>query len=386
MRFVSYIQNALSAYMNQSTQSDILNLVQDESFRNWVLTPTPETDLFWTTYILHNPQQTPAVTQAREIILALQIQNPSISDAEVHFHIDETLKQVRQKAVVEHDTSDEYPLNATYQRFWLRLTAAFVIILAAGLLYYYFVSSRSGLPSTAQTESVAARQVVKENHSSSPLQVMLPDGSQVTLQKNSLLRYPSTFSETRREVYLSGEAFFSVIRNPNKPFLVYAKELTTRVLGTSFRVSAYESEKQITVEVKSGKVSVYASEDTASRQAAPKPAFQEVILTPNQKVVYSREEVRIEKKLVENPVLTIPKQEAAQLVFEDAPAPKVFDALEKAYSIEIVYDREVMSHCPLTATLSDEPLFDKLAVLCKAIEARYELTDGKIVIHSKGCN
>ena len=372
--------------MNHHTQTDIMNLVQDESFRNWVLAPTPETDLLWTTYILHNPQQTTAINQAREIVLALQIQNPSISDAEIHFHIDATLKQIRQKATMEQDTSDDYSLNSTYRRLWLRLTAAFVVILSAGLLYYYYVSSKAGFSSIVQTDSAVAQQVVKENHSSSPLQVILPDGSEVTLQKNSQLRYPSTFSATRREVHLTGEAFFSVIRNPNKPFLVYAKELTTRVLGTSFRVSAYESEKQITVEVKSGKVSVYASEDTTTRQASSIPAFQEVILTPNQKVVYSREEVRIEKKLVDTPVLTIPAQEAAQLVFEDAPSSKVFEALEKAYSIEIVYDKELMRHCPLTATLSDEPLFDKLAVLCKAIEAHYELADGKIVIHSKGCD
>jgi hypothetical protein len=64
---------------------------------------------------------------------------------------------------------------------------------------------------------------------------------------------------------------------------------------------------------------------------------------------------------------------------------EVFKTLEKAYGINIVYDAEVMKNCYLTASLDDEPLFEKLNLICKTIDAKYEQVDAQIVIYSNGC-
>ncbi len=95
-----------------------------------------------------------------------------------------------------------------------------------------------------------------ENTSGSVQKVALADGSVVSLEPGSTLRYPEHFG-TQREVYLTGEAFFNVFRDEKHPFLVYAEDVVTRVLGTSFRVKAYGQGKEVRVAVTSGKVSVF---------------------------------------------------------------------------------------------------------------------------------
>jgi len=63
----------------------------------------------------------------------------------------------------------------------------------------------------------------------------------------------------------------------------------------------------------------------------------------------------------------------------------VFNALTNAYGIEIIYDADVMKNCYLTASLDDEPLFEKLNMICRTLDAQYEQMDGKLIISSKGC-
>ena len=86
----------------------------------------------------------------------------------------------------------------------------------------------------------------------------LHDGSTVILEPGGEVRYNEKFLNTR-EVYLSGDAFFEVTKDASRPFLVYANEITTKVLGTSFRIKAKQGEKEIVVAVKTGKVSVMAN-------------------------------------------------------------------------------------------------------------------------------
>jgi transmembrane sensor len=187
-----------------------------------------------------------------------------------------------------------------------------------------------------------------------------------------------------REIFLSGEAFFEVTKNPKKPFLVFANGLVTKVLGTSFSVRAYDKDKEVTVEVKSGKVSVFAQSDANSKEKATNRELAGVVLTPNQKIVYAREEVRMAKLLVEAPIIIAPEKVKTVFEFEDTPVSEILRSLEKAYSIDIVFE-ELLSNCPLTASLTDLQLFDKLNIICKGVEARYEILDGQIVIYSKGC-
>jgi transmembrane sensor len=112
-------------------------------------------------------------------------------------------------------------------------------------------------------------------------EVFLPDGSLICLFPGSRVAFSACFKSKKREVYLDGEAFFEVSHDAHRPFLVYTNALTTRVLGTSFFIKAYKKQKEIVVSVQTGQVSVYENID---HDSGSKPR-QEVILSPNQKVV-----------------------------------------------------------------------------------------------------
>jgi len=181
-------------------------------------------------------------------------------------------------------------------------------------------------------------------------------------------------------VFLSGEAFFEVTKNANQPFLVYANEVTTKVLGTSFLVKAYKHEKEILVAVTTGRVSVVTnpSDDQKQRQ-------QEIIITPNQQVVYNRNEKLTTKMLVDEP-LVVEQQPPIKAIYKNVPVVEIFQALEKSYGIDIQYDANVLSECTLTySDIGEEGLYEQIEIICNALGARYKRNEFSIVIDAAGC-
>ena len=115
-----------------------------------------------------------------------------------------------------------------------------------------------------------------------------------------------------------------------------------------------------------------------------------VILTPNQMAVFDREPERLTKSLVEDPAIIRPPNEkngdSNSFIFNDTPVEKVFKVLEKSYGVTIIYDRDVLNNCTVTAPLGSETLYEKLDLVCKVIRATYEVVDAQIIVSSKGCN
>ena len=87
-------------------------------------------------------------------------------------------------------------------------------------------------------------------------QLTLSDGTRIWLNAESSLKYPDTFEgKAQREVYLEGEAYFEVSKNPQHPFLVKTTAIETQVLGTSFNIKAY-SKKDVQVTLLEGSIKV----------------------------------------------------------------------------------------------------------------------------------
>lgn len=277
------------------------------------------------------------------------------------------------------------PQPARPGRNWIRRAAIIGLPLLAAIGLYFnrhAVSSLVTAPKTASTP-IQQNETVYRNLGTSPMQLSLADGSSVVLQSSSELTLNSEFGRTTREVHLKGEAFFNVFRDETKPFVVYTDEVITRVLGTSFNVRAYEDGGDITVAVRSGKVSVYANKHKTSRQVMHSP---EVILSPNQQVVYHRQGEVISKQLVAQPEIILPNSDLFKMQFENAEVTAILDVLQRNYGVEIRFDRHVLGNCKLTTTMSDEGLYERIAVICKAIGAAYSIDeDAVITIKSDGC-
>ncbi len=261
---------------------------------------------------------------------------------------------------------------------WLSGLAASLLIILTFSLYY-----SSNEVSIIKTETPVALNVESSsltNTGSVAKVVSLADGTVIRLEPNSSLRVSNIMDNLKREVYLEGEAFFEVAHDSLRPFYVYTGTITTKVLGTSFTIGARE--ELIFVAVKTGKVSVT---QTTQKSTSPRHTLtEEIILTPNQKAVYNGKQITM--AIVDKPQRILEEIAEPLMEFDEQPVVTILAALEDAYGIDIVYDTELIKSCILTTTLSDEDLYDRLNIICKAIKGTYEVEGSQIKIVSNGCN
>ena len=257
----------------------------------------------------------------------------------------------------------------------LRWAAAALLTLGAGTLGWWL--PRHQVASTAQ----AAQWVQRTNTGAQPTALRLADGSQVNLYPHSSLRYLAGLAGQRREVYLVGQACFTVTKDPTHPFLVYTDKLVTTVLGTSFMVTAYAHQEN-RVAVREGRVAVQPRLHADLTATPTHPAAAGLLLLPNQQVTSSATTRKLAKKLVAAPALLTKEP----LDFHNRPVAEVLAALEHAYGVRIVYDPAMLRDCTVTISFGDESLFEQLDTLCTALDASYKLTDTtSILFESRGC-
>jgi len=258
--------------------------------------------------------------------------------------------------------------------------ACIVIMLAAG----FFYSKKTVLTASVLNSEDAAMAIVV-NRGLSIMPVLLEDSSKVWISPGGVLRYPKHFLAKKREVFLIGEAFFQIAENANRPFFVNAGNITTKVLGTSFRIKAPQNGSEVEVSVKTGKVSVY--EKGKEEVAHSSKNGNGVILNPNHQVTFLTKSKLFVTRLVDEPV-ALPDENpvaADPFNFNDMPLSKVIIQLEQTYRIDLEVERKSLGDCPLTANLSQKGLYAQLDLLCAAIQGTYEVKGTTILISGKGC-
>jgi len=353
----------------------------DQKFLHWV--KNGKNDSFWQNFQLKYPEKKAEMENARVIILA----GVSLSYTEPSLKVKNVMWKNIQSQMTEKIAEIELG-KAILFRNW-RWAAAAVLLMGSIIGLQLKLNKGSNdkityenMVSSAKTSSFIER----VNNSEKTLLINLPDGSSVLLQKGGKLSYDvKLFGEEKREVYLSGEAFFEVSKNSFKPFFVYANELVAKVLGTSFTVKALANGKQVEVLVKTGRVSVFTQNDSFKNRKLNNHELEGVVLSPNQQIILEGTKLRLSHTLVQNPEMLAISAQKISFDFDDVPASKVFDSIEKAYGINFIYDKELLANCKLTAHLNDEPLNDKIRLICEVLQAHYEIIDTRVVITSKGC-
>jgi transmembrane sensor len=270
--------------------------------------------------------------------------------------------------------------------YFVSAAATFIVLMVAGLGLYFSSHKKSPARADAPAGSREARNlfVHEVNTGDKPREILLPDKSIVTLKPGSALRFSKNFEGDKREVHLSGEAFFRVQKEATRPFLVYSNEVVTKVLGTSFNIRAYASDKEVTVVVKTGKVSVYTNTDNRGSENL-KADQPEIILTPNYQVVYNRSKDRVSKQVVEVPEIILSQPTLFEMQYDGVPVSGIFEVLEENYGVDIDFDEAQLKNCMLTTSMSDEGFYERIEIICRAIGAEYVATDAGISIKSHGC-
>ena len=361
---------------------EIEDFLADQSFQLWILSKIDEQG--WEEWTLENQQRAKLVEDARLLLLAMKVPQNKISSSELIIALQSTWIKIEEREN-GNKTIKHYPVKYLRQ-YWIGIAATlFFAFLSAWFYNNQFDINHTVVTYNELIEDNNEGLVEQTNNSNKPQIITLSDGSSVLLQPNSKLSYPKIFTGNERKVYLSGEGFFEISKNPQKPFLVYANEIITKVVGTSFRVKAYSDQPNVEVLVRTGKVKVSSNELIGNQN-------QEIVLLPNEALRFLRKDLTFNKitNITEDKTLVSSVGNIEQLSFEftDIPVEQIFKTIEQAYLVEIDFPKDKLKDCHLTTSLSDQPLSEKLKIICKSIgnETSFEMNGNQIVITSQGCN
>lgn len=205
-------------------------------------------------------------------------------------------------------------------------------------------------------------------------QCTLADGTTILLNSGTKITYPSKFTDSTRVVTLDGEAYFSVVSDATKPFIVKTNNISVRVLGTKFNISAYPTNDRTIATLNSGKIQV----DIQLGKTDSK-----YILKPNQEIVFNKidNSILINMVTVENS-----SWKDGSLVFQDATFNDIVNTIERQYGVTIDYSKQAFLNTPYTIKfIHNESLEDVLNVLQDVVGGfEYKKENSKITIIKKG--
>lgn len=252
--------------------------------------------------------------------------------------------------------------------FLFKAAAIILIVVLAGAGGYYYYQTNM-----EQKEIVWQERTLPHGQTAT---LRFSDGSIIKLNGGSTLRYPQRFNNSLREVHLKGEAFFSIARDESKPFVVHAGNITTRVLGTSFNVKAYDNEQKVQVAVAEGKVGVSQNKltDTLTKENI------QVVLEKNQWVTYRDEKGSLEKK--EGDIWELMAWKDQVLVFNGKSFEEAARMMERWYGVNIVIKDEALKTVVLEGEHEDVSLEKVLDSIQFILGIEYTINGDRVTIRS----
>lgn len=260
----------------------------------------------------------------------------------------------------EEEISNSYFVN---NRIIAVLTKVAAILILPLLVYTIYLTSRTvktTRTATYQSEWQTVKTVVGMQ-----ADFLLPDGSHVWLNSGSVLKYPASFAPDKRQLELTGEAFFNVVKDSLHPFLVKAGKMNIEVKGTKFNVSSYPGETLTELVLQSGSVRLFSGnyEDNKTIKNI-KPGECALLDIGRNKLTVSK--VDVDKYIAWKDGL---------LIFKDDQMDEVVRKLDRWFNVEIILRNPELKEYVYTATYRDETLPQILELLKISAPIKYHITE-----------
>ncbi|UZR97323.1 FecR family protein [Chondrinema litorale] len=277
-------------------------------------------------------------------------------------NLHEMEQAAEQKEAKQYQLYQEKQKNS---KQFLSIAATVIMLMLVGLgTYNYFLSA----PKEVKNELAL---IEKSNPKGRKSTIKLPDGSTVHLNAESLIKIPEHFAANKREVYLEGEAFFEIERDENRPFLVHSADMVTRVLGTSFNVKAFPSDKIFEVVVATGKVGV-------SNLEANEPS---IVLVPNEQGSFNRNDIQFSKKEVDIKRFLCWKD--GILLFQDEKIGSIIPELERWFGVEITVKNKEIEEKKFTGEFENMSLEHVLKGMNFSLGFDYSFENDTVILFNK---
>ena len=334
-------------YLKYTTEDFVL----DKAFSVWALTADRINGPFWEKFILAHPEKSDQIENAKLIIKSLQPLEPEITEQQLH------------KILLNIKTRHKTKSLISYH--WDRYAAGIALfIVLGGLIWLSLQTTKARFPLEAGNEPSSKGKVILANGAtrefdteqttikqSSPGEltinndtitiqpekinlamnriiipygkrsdIILADGTHIWLNSGSQLSYPARFKTDSREVYLSGEAFFEVKSNPDKPFFVITRDIKIRVTGTSFNVTSYDEDNTTQTVLVKGRI-------TAGKN---KLFAKSMELFPGERLTYTKSNETLSRDKVD--VKLYDSWVNGYLIFDNVAITDIYRKLERYYN------------------------------------------------------
>ncbi len=204
-------------------------------------------------------------------------------------------------------------------------------------------------------------------------QMVLADSSIVYLNAGSEIRYSPEAKNNSREVFLKGEAWFSVTKNTKKPFVVHTPYYDVNVRGTHFNVKAYEDDAEVTTTLEEGTVEITSSEKFK--------LTEKILLQPGQQIVLNKDSRTLLVRKVDTRMFTSWKEN--KLIFINMDLKELIVLLERKYGVDIeVSDNSLLLGYHYDGTIKNETILEVLNLLEETLPIKYKI-EGQIILITK---
>ncbi|RAV30535.1 FecR family protein [Sinomicrobium soli] len=392
------------------------DFVRDEYFQKWVLDSDAMTRNFWEHWLLENPEKRKSVEEAQKWVQLMARNGKALSRTDFNSMWQYVIEHRKMMPPKEPEKSIFFLRS---RPFLLKVAVVITVFLGiAGGLYlagmFPAEDHASGIPAqqitlelqdgtlmpidvnnsgvittgtgkktvsqqknvlvydTGDSLSHKAESETVYNTLTVPygkkFELQLSDGTHVFLNSGSVLRYPVMFlRDSPRDVFLDGEAFFTVARDKKRPFTVVTDIMKTRVYGTRFNVNSYKNENNTSAVLVEGSIGIYR---TGNGQDEP------VLMVPGQRAVLQNDTISIAQVNLDK----YTGWTRGKLIFVDDRFEQISRELERHFNIRIDNRYTALNHKQFTGTFENESLEQILEIFREHTPFRYTLEDNTITI------
>ncbi len=337
---------------------NVEDFINDETFVRWVWDMHFDSPNGWDKYLEKFPDKREEMQLAIHLILNVK---PDVDDQELKSDskaIWSSLEhKVTSKKIQSHTKSGVHRFMTSP---WLQIAAT--LLLVTGLTYFFYLNTDLANEQT----SVAESKTVKFNPKGRKSTITLSDKTRVDLNAQSKIEYIDHFSPNKREVTLTGEAFFDVRRDENRPFIINVNGITVKVLGTSFNIKGYPGDNYIQIAVATGNVEVYDISNNNS-----------VNLIKDEVADYSYASGNFVKSPMDDRDMVYGWKDQ-KLVFRDQDLYSVAEELSRWYGVDVQLEGIDDLNKSITGIYENDPLSEVMLSLSHNYKFKYEL-EGKNV-------
>ncbi len=347
----------------KNEESDIFSyLITNKDFRDWVLNPTHERSYYWKKWMDEHPTAIVEVKKAREFIERMNFHKEQLSTVELDDMLEKIIANENPAFEPEHYIYGSPQKPTLYSMGqWMKVAAILLICFLSAILI-----DRLAPVKVVQPAPVAVVWKTTDNPKGIKSKITLPDGTIVMLNSASQLKYPQYFSDSLRLVELKGEAFFEVVRDVDRPFIIQTERMTTEVLGTSFNIKAYDGTEKQSIAVVTGRVKV----SNAAGEAA--------ILNPNEMGLISKAD-SINKTTFDLKEVTGWKD--GIITFKSATFKDIEEQLSLWYGVDFVKGKGFRMENVYTGEFTNETLENVMNGIAYSSGFQYRISDNKVFVY-----